>query len=166
MYAPLAHAPFFFALLFGHCCAADPPAQEESVRVTVAAVFANGGGKVDEKLKCVAEAVRKTHPELTGFQVGQSTSLSIALGASEKFKLVDGQEASIAVKRCKECPERFCVEVTSKALVGEMTYTSVCGKYFPLVTGYKTKDKGDQLIILFKVESCPDKDKKEKKEKK
>jgi hypothetical protein len=163
MYAPLAHAPFVFALLLGHCGAADPPAQEESVKVTVAAVLANGSGKVDDKLKCVADAVRKTHPELTGFHVGPSACRPIVLGGSEKYKLVEGQEASISVHRCKEYPERFCVEVTSKALVGEMTYTAVCGKYFPLVTGYKTKDKGDQLIILFKVEPCPAKGKKEKK---
>ena len=157
MYASLAHAPFVLALLSVPCCA-DPPAPEEGVKVTVAAVLANGDGKVDNKLKCVAEAVRKTHPELTGFQVGPMKTLSIPLGGSEKVKLVDGQEASVAVKRCKECPERFCVEVTSKALVGEMTYTSVCGKYFPLVTGYKTKDRGDRLIIAFKV--CAEKDKK------
>jgi hypothetical protein len=109
--------------------------------------------------------VRKTHPELTGFHVGPSKLVTIPLGGSEKVTLVDGQEAAIAVKRCKECPDRLCVEVTSKALVGEMTYTSVCGKYFPLVTNYKTKDKGEQLIILFKVETGADKGKKDKKEK-
>ncbi|HKI37984.1 MAG TPA: hypothetical protein VKA46_39385 [Gemmataceae bacterium] len=152
-------APLFVALLFaGRCAAADPPA--DRVKVTVAVILANGDGKIDDKLKCVAAEVVKMHPKLTGFHLGTTSTLSVPLGGAEKFKLVDGQEASITVKRCTQCPGRFCLEIDSKALVGEMTYSSVCGKYFPLVTGYKTKDKGDQLIIAFKVESCAGKDKK------
>jgi hypothetical protein len=138
-------------LLGGRCTAADP---DENVRVTVAVIRANGDGKVDDRLKCVATEVRKMHPKLTGFHLGETTTLPIPLGGSEKFKLVDGQEATIKVKRCKENPGRFCLEIQSKTLVGEMAYTSVCGKYFPLVTDYKTKDKGEQLILAFKVESC------------
>jgi hypothetical protein len=146
--------PLSVALLFaaGRCAAADPP--EKEVRVTVAAILANGDGKVDDRLKCVAAEVRKMHPKLTGFQLGRMTTKPIPLGGTEKFKLEDGQEASIKVKRCPDCPGRFCLEVQSKTLVGEMAYTSVCGKYFPLVTDYRTKDKGDRLIIVFKVESC------------
>ena len=139
------------ALAAGHCAAADP---EKGVKVTVAVILANADGKVNDKLKCVATEVQKMHPKLTGFHLGNTTTLPIPLGGSEKFKLIDGQEASIKVKRCKDCPGRFCLEIQSKALVGEMAYTSVCGKYFPLVTDYKTKDRGDQLIIAFKVESC------------
>jgi hypothetical protein len=97
------------------------------------------------------------HPRLTGYHLGPTKTEAIALGGSETFKLVDGQEATIKVKRCPDCPARFCLEIQSKALVGEMAYTSVCGKYFPLVTDYKTKKHGDQLIIAFKVESCKDK---------
>jgi hypothetical protein len=154
----LALAPILVPLLLARTStAADPP--EERVKVTVAAILASRDGKVDPKLKCVAEQVRKNHPELTGFQVGQSTTHSLALGGTEKFKLVDGQEAAVLVKRCKDCPERFCLEIKSKTLVGEMTYTSVCGKYFPLFTGYKTKE-GQQLLIVVKVEACDGRDKK------
>lgn len=156
----LALAPLSVALLFvgGHC-AADPPAPEERVKVTVAAILANGDGKVDDKLKCVAEEVRKSHPKLTGFHVGPTATRPVPLGGSEKFKLVDGQEVSVHVKPCADCPGRFCLEVQSQALIGEMVYTSVCGKYFPLVTDYKTKRHGDRLILAFKVESCAAKDK-------
>ncbi|HEX5273584.1 MAG TPA: hypothetical protein VFW33_23975 [Gemmataceae bacterium] len=145
--------PLFAALLLsaGRCAAAPP---EEGVKVTVAVIVANRDGKVDDRLKCVAEEVRKTHPKLTGFHLERMTKETIPLGGSQKFKLVDGQEATIHVKPCKECPNRFCLEITSNALVGEMTYTAICGKYFPLVTDYRTKDKGDRLIIAFKVESC------------
>jgi hypothetical protein len=152
-------APLLIVLpLAGRCAAADPP--EPRVKVTVAVILANADGKVDDKLKCVAAEVRKMHPKLTGFHVGPTTSQPIVLGGSEKFKLVDGQEASITVKRCTECPGRYCLAIHSEALVGEMVYSSVCGKYLPLVTDYKTKGKGDQLIIVFKVEACDGKEKK------
>jgi hypothetical protein len=156
----LALALLVAPLFAGRADAADPP--EEQVKVTVAVILANHDGKVDDKLKDVACHVRKMHPKLTGFHVGPTTTLPVALGGSEKFKLVDGQEATITVKRCTECPARFCLEIKSKALVGEMVYTSVCGKYFPLVTDYKTEKGGDQLIIAFKVEACADKEKKKK----
>jgi len=154
--APLALA----VLLAGRCTAADPP--EERVKITVAVILANGDGKVDDRLKCVASEVHKTHPKLSGFQLGTTTTRPVTLGTAEKFKLADGQEALISVKHCTACPGRFCLEIKSKALVGEMTYSSVCGKYFPLVTGYQTKDHGDQLIIAFKVESCAGKEKDKK----
>jgi hypothetical protein len=154
---------FALALLFvalpivsGRCAAAEPP---ERVKVTVAVIFANGDGKVDDKLKCVATEVQKLHPRLTGFHLGPATTLPIALGGSEKYKLVDGQEVTVKVKHCPDCPKRFCLEIKSKVLVGEMAYNSVCGKWFPLVTCHKTKDRGDQIIIAFKVEPCTDKDK-------
>jgi hypothetical protein len=155
--------PLFVSLLLaGDRSAAAPPAPEESVKVTVAVILANGDGKVDGRLKCVAAEVSKMHPRLTGYHLGTTTTHSIPLDGSETFKLVDGQEATVKVKRCKDCPARYCLEIQSKALVGEMAYTSVCGKYFPLVTGYKTKDR-DQLIIAFKVESCGKEKDKEKK---
>jgi hypothetical protein len=143
--------------LAGRCAAADPP--EERVKVTVAAILANGSGKVDDRLTCVARQVHELHPRLTGFQLGTTTTRTMALGSAETFRLADGQVATIAVKRCTERAGSFCLDIKSKALVGEMTYSSVCGKYFPLVTEYKTKKDGDQLIIAFMVESCAKKDK-------
>jgi hypothetical protein len=133
-------------------CAAGPP--EESVKVTVAVILANGGGKVDDRLTCLAREVHELHPRLTGFHLGPTTTQSLPLGTAGTFRLVDGQVAVISVKRCAERPGCFCLDVKSKALVGEMTYSSVCGKYFPLVTDYKTKKDGDQLILAFMVESC------------
>ena len=160
MYSLRMLAPLVLMVAIAGRCLAAPPASEERVNITVAVILANGDGKVDEKLTCVAKEVRKTHPKLTGFHLGTMTTLPVTLGTAEKFKLEDGQEATISVKHCTACPGRFCLEVKSKALVGEMTYSSVCGKYFPLVTGYQTKDHGDQLIIVFKVESCAAKEKK------
>jgi hypothetical protein len=145
--------------LVGRCAAADPPAPEERVKVTVAVILANGGDKVDGRLTCLAREIHELHPRLTGFRLGPMTTQSVPLGGAETFRLVDGQVATIAVKRCTERPGCFCLDVKSKALVGEMTYSSVCGKYFPLVTEYKTKKEGDQLIIAFMVESCAGKEK-------
>src|SRR5690348_17652242 len=89
--------PLFIALLLpaGRCAAAPP---DEGVKVTVAVILANRDGKVDDKLKCVATEVQRTHPKLTGFHLGPATTETIPLGGSEKFKLVDGQEATVKVK--------------------------------------------------------------------
>jgi hypothetical protein len=154
--APLFVLPLLLAP--GRCPAADPP----QVRVTVVAILASERNKnVEEKLKCVAGEVQKMYPNLTGFRVGPSTTKPIALGGSEKFKLVDDQEVTISVKPCTEKPGRFCLDVKSPEVMGGMVYSSVCGKYFPIVTQYKTK-KSDQLIIAFKVETCADAKDKEK----
>jgi len=144
----------------GPVAAGDPP--PDHVKITVAVILANGDGKVDEHVKCVAREVRKSHPKLTGYHVGPTLIESVPLDGSKTFKLVDGQEAKIRVKRCADCPGRFCLVIESSALFGEMAYDSVCGKYFPLVTGYKTKDHGDQVILAFKVESCAGKEKDKK----
>lgn len=159
-FAPLFVLPLLLAP--GRSPAADPPPQE--VRVTVVAILASEGGKdVEEKLRCVADVAQKMNPKLTGFRVGPSTTKPITLGGSEKFKLVDDQEVTISVKCCTEKPGRYCLDVKSPEVMGGMVYSSVCGKYFPIVTQYKTK-KNDQLIIAFKVETCAGKDKdKEKK---
>src|SRR5262245_29709200 len=112
-------SPLFVA---GTAVAADPPA--DAVQISVAVRLANGDGKVDENLKDVACQVRKSHPKLTGYHEGQILTESIPLGGAKTFKLVDGKEATIKVKRCADCPGHFCLEIQSNALFGEMAYTS------------------------------------------
>jgi hypothetical protein len=135
-----------------------PPAKDEPrVRVTVAAVLANDkGDHVDPKLTCLARAIREKHPKLTSFRLGRTSAKSIALGGEETFRLVDGEgeEAVIRVKRCTEKPDRFCLKVKSPSLVGDITYSSVCGKYFPIDTNYTTQKTKDRVFIAIMVEPC------------
>jgi hypothetical protein len=159
--------PLFVVPVAGRCAAGEPTDKEQpTVNVTVAVILGSERKKdVDERLKGIACQVQEMHPKLTGFTVGTTTTHPMQLGKAQTFQLEDGQEASVTVKRCTEFPDRYCLEIRSKALVGEMAYSSVCGKYFPLVTNYKTK-KNEQLIIAFKVETCGDKDKPKEKDKK
>ena len=46
-------------------------------------------------------------------------------------------------------------------LVGEITYMTICGKFFPIVTRYQTKDK-DRLIIAVMVKPCNGEKRREK----
>ena len=79
LFAPLT----LVVLAAGRCTAAPPAAKpEERVNITVAVILANGDGKVDDKLKCVANEVRKTHPKLSGFHLGPTTTLPVTLGSA------------------------------------------------------------------------------------
>ena len=144
-------------------CAVLPPAglgfpcdEPERVKVTVVVILANDrDATVHPKLECLARELRKKHPKLTGFGMGQTTSKSLAAHAAGTFPLIDGREAVIAVKRCSENPDRFCLKVKSPALVGEIVYSAACGKYMPFDTGYISKKGRDQVFLAVMVEPCP-----------
>jgi hypothetical protein len=147
-------------LLAAGGAACEPPLAKDDgrVTVTVVAVLANDRDtKVDDRLTCLARCIREKHPNLTSFRLGRTSSKPIALGESQTFPLVEDEEAVIRVKRCTEKPDRFCLKVKSPSLVGDITYSSVCGKYFPIDTNYTTRKTHDRVFIAIMVESCPGK---------
>ncbi len=149
---------FALASVVGRCPAADPP--PEHVRITVVAVLATKNDTViDPKLKCLAAEVQKKDPTLTGFSLGKTSRLDVALNGCEKFMIDDELEACIHVQRCKEHSDHYCLKVKSGTLVGEITYTAACSKYFPLLTGYSPKKGEGRLILAIMVEACPEKEK-------
>jgi hypothetical protein len=140
--------------------ACGPDKDNGRVNVTVVVVLANSRDKkVDDRLTCLAREIRKKHKDLTGFSIGEMGTKPLGLGDSASFPLVEGQEADVTVKRCTENPERFCLKVRSPGLVGEITYSSVCGKYFPIDTNTTTKKDGDRVFLAIMVEPCPKKKK-------
>jgi len=133
------------------CLLAAAPAADtaDETRVCVVAIIATDRNTtVDEKIKCIAKEVQKKEPALTGFRMATTNCKPLTAGAKESFPLVEGEVASVVVEgKCKG--ER--VRLTVKApLMGEITYSTTCGKYFPIVTRYQTKDK-DRLIIAVMV---------------
>jgi hypothetical protein len=149
---------FVLASVVGRCPAADPP--PERVKITVVAVLATKNNTdVDPRLKCLAKAVQEKHPTLTGFSMGQMTGKVVPLNGKDTFALGDDLEACIHVKRCTENPDRYCLKVKAGTLVGEITYTAACSKYFPLVTEYSPKKGGGCMILAIMVEPWPEKDK-------
>lgn len=126
---------------------------EEKVRVTVVAILANDRDKtVDPKLECLAREIRKTEPRLTSFHLAQTACKSVSVGDSYQFPLVDNEVARVIVVHGADKDNRVSLKVKPPHL-GEIVYTSACGKFFPIVTRYQTKDK-DRLIIAVMVRPC------------
>lgn len=129
----------------------------EEIRVTVLVVVATDKDKIiDPALKCLADEVRKKKPHLTGFQQDHQIGKSVAVGKEEVFELIEKQSAVITVKHGPNFKNWVCLKVKSPG-VGEITYTAICGKYFPLVTEYKTKDQ-KTLILAICIEPCKPKE--------
>ncbi len=155
-----------FGLLALLACAAALPARgparapDDSVRVLIVSVLANDrNDHVDEKIACIAREVRKQKQgeHLTGFRYAKMSRATVKLKRWEEVDLAEDQVAAVFVKHAADEQNKVCLKVKAPQL-GELTYRTCCGKFFPLITGYQNK-KNDVLIIAVMVEPCP-KDKK------
>ncbi len=139
--------------------AAQSRAQE--VRVTVIVILASDKNKeVDCQLKCLAQEIQKKEPKLRGFRLGDTTCKSVALDKKEAFKLVDKEEAIVTVRHGADKNNRVGLTVKPPRM-GEIDYTTCCGKFLPIITRYQTKDK-ERLIIAVRVQPCKGDKKSEK----
>jgi hypothetical protein len=143
---------WFFAI-GGSLLGAAPCGPAEEVKITIAVILATERNNVvDRDVKCVAEAVQKNYPNLTGFRLEKIAWESLSVGKSKKFALVDDEVATVLVRHGADSKNR--VGLTMKApLQGEIQYTTCCGKFFPIVTRYQTKDK-EVLILAIRVQPC------------
>ena len=127
---------------------------KKKVRVSVVVILATErDDKVHPKLKCIAEEVKKVHPRLTGFHMKTVGCQSVAVDEPGEFRLVDDQVARITVQRAADARGRVQLKVVPPQM-GEITYSTPCGKFLPIVTRYRTR-KGDLLIIAVRVQPCP-----------
>src|SRR5437870_1371154 len=134
-------------------------AAEGEVRVTLVAILATGRDQeVDAKLKDIAEEVRKKHPALTGFRLGPMSCKTVVVGKRETFDLVEGQVATITVLHPADKNDKVCLKVKAPHW-SEFSYSTVCGKFFLIMTPYQTK-ANDQLLIAIAVNPCKGKEKK------
>ncbi len=126
----------------------------DKVKVSVIVILASeSNDKVDAKLKCIAEELKKKHPKLTGFQLaGKCTCKSLAIGAKEEFDLIADNKADVIVDQKADKEDFVKLKVTPPSM-GEITYRTVCGKFLPIVTPVKTKD-GEIVIIAIRVQPC------------
>jgi hypothetical protein len=137
-------------------CAA-PPARacgdDDEVRVTVITIYASEKDtKIDSQLTVLAKAIQKKYPEFKGFRLGKVTRESVDVGTGKEFDL-GGKETAI-VTVTQGCDEKDQVKLKVKMpRCGEFSYTTCCGKFFPLKTCCKTKD-GDCLIVGIMVKPC------------
>jgi hypothetical protein len=136
--------------------AAPTAGPAEDVRVSVVAILATADKKVDPEVEAIATEVRKKYPNLTGFHLARMSCLPVAVGKEETFQLEDGQVAVVAVQNGPDKSERVRLKVTPPG-IKEITYSTICGKYFPIVTPYLTRAKKEQLIIAIMAQPGPQK---------
>jgi len=126
---------------------------DDKVRVCVVAILATDrDDKVDRRLKDIAREVRKIDPKLTGLQLAQLSCKSLEGGKDDKFELVDGQSVAVTIQRKADKDDRVRVKV-APPLMGEITYSTPCGKFLPIVTPFRTKTN-DLLIVAIRVQPC------------
>jgi hypothetical protein len=129
---------------------------EKKVRVSVVVILASEGDeKVDKKLECIAREVKKMQPKLKSFQLAKLSCKSVSVGTTDKFELVDNQLVSITVQRAGDPCNRVRLKVAPPKM-GEITYSTPCGKFLPIVTRFRTA-KNELLIIAVRVQPCPGK---------
>jgi len=129
-------------------------ASEVKVTVTVVTILASDRHTtVDADIKCLADEVKKLRPKLTGFRTGETITKSLTVGETDTFKLVDAEVATITLDEATN--QEGKVRLTVKPpQVGQISYSTCCGKCFPIITGYTTKN-GDLLIIAVQVRPAP-----------
>lgn len=136
------------ALLVLALVSAAPPQadQKHTVDVALVAILATDkNDTIDPKLACIAQQVRKTHKELTGFRMSTITSKTLTIGSKNLFEVIGSQKVGVTVQHGADEKNRVEVKVTPPGM-GEITYDTCCGKFLPIVTEVRTK--GNELLIL------------------
>jgi hypothetical protein len=85
--------------------------------------------------------------------VAKATCKSLTPGVPYKFALVDQVAVRIVLADGAD-PEKGITLKVKPPLAGEITYTTACGKFLPIVTRYQTKND-ERLIIAIMVKPCP-----------
>jgi len=126
---------------------------DEPVRVTVVVVLATAADNtIDKRLVELAKEVQKRDSSLTGFKLKATEAKSIPIGEGDTFELVGAEELKVRVERSKDEDGRIILTIRPPGL-DKITYHCTCGKYFPVVTPYRTKS-GEVLIIAVMAKPC------------
>lgn len=135
--------------LFSEPCAGA----DEKVQVTVLAVLATSkDAKVDPRLAGVAQKIQKKDPTLTGFRLSRTTAKQLAIGQPFDFPLIEKEVVSVTIDHAVDKEQRIGLTVKPPQL-GQIAYTSCCGKFLLIWTDLKTKDN-ESVIIAIMVEPC------------
>ncbi len=144
------------AIVLGVPLAVFAAADDHSVRVSVVAILATDkNDKIDPKLEGVAKEVQKHDPKLTGFRISKMTTKALTIGGKEDFELCGEECLHVVVEKKGDEVGRFQMKITPPRM-GDVTYTTTCGKFFPVMTPYRNKD-GELLIIGVRIQPCDDK---------
>ncbi len=130
----------------------DPP-PERKVRVSVVVILASEtDATIDKKLECIAREVTKMHPKLKGFRLGPMGCKSLKIGEANVFDLAEGKTTTITIQQAADTMDLIRLKVGPPKM-GEITYSTPCGKFLPILTPYRTK-ANETLIIAIRVQPC------------
>lgn len=140
----------FLPLPSACCCRGD----EQPVKIVVLTILASETDtEITPKIKEIATEIQKQNPKLTGFKLHR-TVCTLGLKPGDKISPELVEDAKVEIKLKPERDEEGRVTITIKPpKLEEITYACKCGKYFPIVTSYKT-EKGEQLIIAVMATPC------------
>ena len=144
--------------LLGLLCAgafvlSDDPKPARKVRVSVVVILASETDTtIDKKLECIAREVTKMHPKLKGFRMGPMGYKSLKIGEANVFDLAEGKTTTITIQQAADEMDRIRLKVGPPKM-GEITYSTPCGKFLPILTPYRTK-ANETLIIAIRVQPC------------
>jgi hypothetical protein len=154
--AAILSAPRLAGLLLLMTCVADtqPMAHKpKRVKVTMVTILATErNNEVDARLKDIAAELRKMNPQLKGFKLVSMENKSLSVDEKAVFPLVDEQVAKVVIHRAADENNRIILAVTPPRQ-GELTWSSACGKFLPIVTRYQTEQK-ERLILAVRVQPC------------
>jgi hypothetical protein len=122
-------------------------ADDKKFKIVVAAILASDKSDyVDPRLKCLPDKVKETEPNLKGFRVAGHSHRTLSIDQSWAFPLVEDQVVKISVEKSPKDKDHVALRIKPPQL-GEIFYVqSTCGRFFPIITPYLTKDK-ERLII-------------------
>jgi hypothetical protein len=146
---PLAIIALASTTVFGQ----DPKPETKQTCVTILVILASEkSDKVDPRVKCIADEIRKRNPQLKGFRLGSMSKQSVAVDQIATFPVGEGQTAQVVVKKAS-CPKGWVELAVIAPSQGEIVYSTVCGKFLPIITRCQTR-KQERLILAVRVQPC------------
>jgi hypothetical protein len=114
---------------------------EAKVKVTVVVILASDRCPyIHPRLQEIAAEFQKGDPSMTGFMLVSMTEQSLPANKKFKFACVEGCCVEVVIHRCADEANKVCLAVTAP-LQDEILYRCVCGKFFPIVTRYRIRER-------------------------
>lgn len=127
--------------------------EKDPVKVTLVVILASEkGNTIDKNLKAVALEVQKLHPHLKSFTLKSQEIKSLKPKEKVSMQCVDEKTVAMIIKHGADKDNRVSLAVKPPSM-SQLEYQTVCGKFLPIVTPYKTKT-GETLILAIRVEPC------------
>lgn len=129
------------------------PGEKDPVKVTLVVILASEkGNTVDKRLKGVAAEIQKLHPNLKSFTWHSQELKELQPSEKASLRCVEDETVEMIVKHGADKENRVSLAVKPPSM-SRLEYQTVCGKFLPIVTPYKTK-KNETLILAIRVEPC------------